>query len=54
MSRDLGSRNGTWVGGKRISVSKQESEDVEVWVYILPENPYYSKVIFWLHNTHKT
>lgn len=28
--RDLGSRNGTWVGGKRISVSKQESEDVEV------------------------
>ena len=28
--RDLGSRNGTWVGGKRLSVSKQESGDVEV------------------------
>lgn len=28
--KDLGSRNGTWVGGKRISVSKQESEDVEI------------------------
>ena len=28
--KDLGSRNGTWVGGKRVSVSKQESEEVEV------------------------
>lgn len=28
--RDLGSRNGTWVAGKRISVSKQESEDIEI------------------------
>lgn len=28
--KDLGSRNGTWVGGKRISVSKQESEDIEI------------------------
>ena len=28
--RDLGSRNGTWIGGKRMSVSKQESEDVEI------------------------
>ena len=28
--RDLGSRNGTWVGGKRLSVSKQESGEVEV------------------------
>jgi len=28
--RDLGSRNGTWVGGKRMSVSKMESGDVEI------------------------
>jgi len=28
--RDLGSRNGTWVNGKRLSASKQESEDVHI------------------------
>ena len=28
--RDLGSRNGTWVGGKRMSASKQESDEVEL------------------------
>jgi pSer/pThr/pTyr-binding forkhead associated (FHA) protein len=33
MVRDLGSRNGTWVNGKRISKPKEESKDIPVGMY---------------------